>query len=57
MSDKTQGQTIAEIALTISDKPQPTAVEILMALNKAYSAGLEYGLSFPKKPIEGFDGE
>jgi hypothetical protein len=47
----TQGQVIAEIATTLTDKPQPTAVEILRALNLAYEKGLEHGLTFPAKPF------
>jgi hypothetical protein len=55
MTGKTQAEIIAEIATTLSDKPQPTAVEILMGLNRALEAGIQIGLSFPTKPIEGFD--
>jgi hypothetical protein len=55
MSELTQAKVIAEIATTLSDKPVPTAVEILMALNKAFEAGLQQGLTFPVKPLEGFD--
>lgn len=39
-----QGTTVAEIALSLTDKPIPTAVEILAALNKAYEAGYAQGV-------------
>jgi hypothetical protein len=50
-------KAIAEIAVTLTDKPIPTAAEILRALNLAYEKGLEHGLTFPAKPLEGFDYE
>ena len=40
---KTQSETVAEIATSITDKPIPTAAEILVALNKAYQAGFAHG--------------
>lgn len=38
-----QGKIVAEIAMTLTDKPVPTAVEILRALNKAYEEGFREG--------------
>jgi hypothetical protein len=38
-------KVIAEIAVTLTDKPVPTAVEVLLALNRAYEEGVKYGLS------------
>lgn len=40
---KSQSETIAEIATSITDKPVPTAAEILVALNRAYQAGFAHG--------------
>lgn len=40
---KTQSETIAEIATSITDKAVPTAAEILVALNRAYQAGFAHG--------------
>ena len=39
----TQSDTIAQIATTMTDKPVPTAAEILAALNRAYESGERAG--------------
>jgi len=44
MSSESQGAAVAEIAMTLTDKPVPTAVEILAALNRAYSEGWAAGV-------------
>jgi len=41
----TQSKTVAEIALTLSEKPQPSAVEIIAALNRAYHEGYQAGFA------------
>lgn len=43
MTNKVQSDAIAQIALSLSDKPIPTAAEILAALNKAYEVGYVQG--------------
>lgn len=40
---KQQSDAVAQIALNLSDKPIPTAAEILSALNRAYEAGFKAG--------------
>ncbi len=70
MSTSEQGRTVAEIAMTLTDKPTPTAVEVLAALNRAYQAGFAQGtlsgsqhmasvtsMLLSPKPLEGFDNE
>ena len=49
----TQAQVIAEIVLALPEKP--TGLDILKAVNEAFSRGMQFGLTFPVKPIEGFD--
>lgn len=41
---KSQGRAVAEIAMTLTDKPIPTATDILLALNRAYEAGYAAGV-------------
>jgi len=44
MPSKQQADAVAEIAMTLTERPVPTAVEILWALNRAYQAGYGHGL-------------